>query len=271
MVTVHIHHVGVYRDAQRHTQVADHVFLGLDVAGLRSQQGPGPRRDGSSIPAFTLLLAGETTEFEFGPERENWVIQLDSPDMAPDPRHAERVLLRYGKAWTDVPRIVAVGRERVHGWVSEMERIRECSASPLPHLRLRAELGVLNILRFMLDSRGESLARTPAQALRARIDEDPRMAQSLEALSRGIGYSPDYLRKLFEREYHVSPQEYRNRRRMALVMEQIANSRLSVKQIAESTGFRHLSHLSASFRAAFGMTPRAAIRQFRYGVGPTHP
>ncbi len=265
MISLRIHHVGVYRDAQRFVQTAEHAFLGLTVSGCIRWQTLGLECSGRTGPYLSLMLAGDTTAFEYGPDRENWVIQFDTPDLAADPHRPERVLLRHGEARIALPRITLVDRPLVDGWVAEMVRIRECLAVPIPATQLRAELGVLAVLRFMLDSQVQAPSQSPAQMLRTRIDQDTMMTRSLDEHSHAVGYSPDYLRKLFIREYHVSPQQYRNRRRMASVMDLVANSRLSVKQIAEAAGFRHQSHLSAAFRSAFGTTPREAVRRFRYG------
>ena len=263
MHQLRIHHVGVYRHTQRFVQTAEHVFLSLTVSGCIHWRIPGAECNSRTGPYFSVLLAGDVTDFEYGPERENWVIQLDTPELIADPHHSGHVLLRHKETWVEFPRIARVDRPLVDGWVAEMTRIRECHAAPLPIMQLRAELGVLGILRFMLDSRMDIPKRSPAQILRARIDQDTAMAHSLNELSRAVGYSPDYLRKLFVREYHVSPQHYRNQRRLAVVMDQIANSRLSIKQIADAAGFRHQSHLSSAFREAYGMAPREAIRRFR--------
>jgi AraC-like DNA-binding protein len=35
--------------------------------------------------------------------------------------------------------------------------------------------------------------------------------------------------------------------------------------MATRAGFRHVSHLSASFKSAFGLTPREGVRRYRHG------
>jgi AraC-like DNA-binding protein len=266
MLSLRIHHAGVYRHAQCYVQRAEHVFLGLTVTGCIRWQTPGVACDRRTGPFLSLLLPGDTVAFEYGADRENWVVQFDCPGILPDLRHPQRVLVQHRTARIPLSRVVPVGRPLVDGLAARMRSVRECLSAPTPAMQLRAELTVLELIRHMLESQNQTPARTPAQILRSRIDEDQTLSRSLESLSRESGYSPDYLRKLFVREFQVSPQQYRTQRRLAAVMDLVANSRLSLKQIAEATGFRHQSHLSAAFRAAYGLTPRQAIRQFRQGA-----
>jgi transcriptional regulator GlxA family with amidase domain len=49
------------------------------------------------------------------------------------------------------------------------------------------------------------------------------------------------------------------------MMELIANSSLSVKEIAFRTGFRNVSHFCMEHRKRYGITPLEGIRKFRTG------
>ena len=266
MLRMTLRHIGVYRHAERYRQTAEHTFLGFTVSGLVYAHQPDADLDARSGPFFSLLLKGEVTDFEFGADRENWVVQLDTDDLRADPARRASVLARQGATWVPLPRYVFVPRERVPGWREECRRIREAFASPVPRERLRAELGVLGLFRVFLDSEAGTLSVSPAQELKRLIDEDVEFARTLDQLSRRVGYSADHLRKLFEGEFQTSPQEYRSQRRLALVMDLVANSRLSVKEIAARAGFRHVSHLSAAFRHSLGICPREGIRRYRYGA-----
>ena len=267
MLDLRLRHVGVYRHAETHVQRAEHIFLGFTVGGVIYTRGPGRELTASDAPYVSLLLAGETTEFSYGSRRENWVIQLDSRDVRPDPDRHEAARLRSGGGWISVPRIVRLRRDRIPLMRDEFQAVREAFVTPVPLQRARAEFGVLAILRTFLDAASSAPALSPAQELKRLIDEDVNVSESIESLSQRVGYSPDHLRKKFEREFRVSPLRYRNQRRMALVMDLVADSRLSVKEIAARTGFRHVSHLSASFKKAYGITPREGIEKYRYGGG----
>jgi AraC-like DNA-binding protein len=50
-------------------------------------------------------------------------------------------------------------------------------------------------------------------------------------------------------------------------MELISNSSLSIKEIAEKTGFEHSSHLCMEFKKHFGITPGNGVKKFRYSAG----
>ncbi|MBD3242632.1 MAG: helix-turn-helix domain-containing protein [Chitinivibrionales bacterium] len=133
----------------------------------------------------------------------------------------------------------------------------------LPADRLRACMGIVRMLERFVDTYTPRPAQSPPARLKRLIDEDPRQEQGLDELSRRCSYSPDHLRMLFRRAYRTSPRRYRNRRRLAVAMELIAGSRLSIKQIGARVGCRHMSHFTALFRKEFRMTPSDAVAKYR--------
>lgn len=84
--------------------------------------------------------------------------------------------------------------------------------------------------------------------------------QSLEAIGRAVYASPFHLARLFRREMGVSLHQYRHQLRLREALRRIAEGERNLSQLALSLGFASHSHLSDSFRAAFGGAP-SALRQ----------
>ena len=232
------------------------------VSGIRRRYIFGQDLTGQE-PMFTLLLKNEACEAEYSPNRENWAILLEGADLRRSslPGVAE---LGAGGHTLHLPLVSPVPKERVAGWRLELQRMQEALASPTPENVFRAELGLAGIFRFMLDSRADTLAQSPAERLKALIDKDVSFKRSLADLSRACGYSCDHARIVFEQCYHLTPMAYRGQRRLALATELLANTTLSVKEIAKQLGFEHVSAFSAFFHKVSGQTPTSVIHHLRH-------
>jgi len=94
------------------------------------------------------------------------------------------------------------------------------------------------------------------QHARAVIASAPDASPSLRMLARCAGTTPFHLCRTFSRVFGETMTTYRTRLRLLASLERVrAGDPLT--DIALSQGFSSHSHFTASFRAAFGMTPRA--------------
>lgn len=233
------------------------------VQGLVSYHQPG--LDLESPGAYLHVLPrGTVVDFEFGPDRENWVIQLETEAIRPA-AEADEIEVLTDRVWIPMTALVPVTREHIAGWQGEFIRMRDAFRDPHPKSQLRIQVGVANVFRYLLDRQPDSLGETPPQQLKRLIAEDEQCRKSLDDLSRACGYSSDHLRKLFVEEYGLTPQAYRNQHRMATAVHLLGNSQLTVKEIARNVGFRHVSHFSTMFRKTYDITPREAIGRYRAG------
>lgn len=98
----------------------------------------------------------------------------------------------------------------------------------------------------------------------------PRLAE----LAAAAGVSPAHLCRLFSRTMGTAPAEAVRAMRLQRAAQLLAESALSVAEVAQRMGFRSPFHFSRIFAAWQGMAPRA----FRIGVGagtvmphPVHP
>lgn len=218
-----------------------------------------------AVPALLLTAKGTRIASDSIPGRETWGIILRT-DCLRRSKTPGKVDLRINDTWMSLPVLTPLGPENLPGWQKEMARLRECYLNPIPLNTARLELGIMNILRFIIDcSAGAAILNTPAHELKALLENPDSRCQSLQTLSSRTGYSPEHLRALFRAEFGLSPGAYRNQLRMAEAMECVANSKLSVKEIAYRLGFKHQSHFSLAFRHALGISPREAIAKYRLG------
>jgi AraC-like DNA-binding protein len=268
-MNLHIRHVVVCRHAQETAYVVQCPTIGFTFSGQEFSEYPG-LRTGAGATGLFLYPQGLPIHFRFNERRENYAVLFDSDDIRTSTA-AGRVEIRHGEEWFAVPLFVPVEAGRLEGWRVELERIRLASLMPTARNRLHAEIGVLNMIRYMAEESAPAVVLSPAGRLKSLIDADPAGARSMKALCAECGYSPDYLRLLFMKEFGVTPKPYRIRRRMAEAMEWITGSGLSVKEMAWRLGFSQVSHFSAVFKAVHGMSPREAMCRFRGPEGRAPP
>lgn len=80
---------------------------------------------------------------------------------------------------------------------------------------------------------------------------------SLARLSKQLGYTPQYLSRLFHQEMGQSLSAYLQRLRVEASCQLLLSTRESVCAIAQAVGYTDLKHFTAVFRRHTGMTPRA--------------
>ncbi|MEI7550759.1 MAG: AraC family transcriptional regulator [Verrucomicrobiota bacterium] len=96
----------------------------------------------------------------------------------------------------------------------------------------------------------------------AQIRESPGRVPPIAALARQAGYSVDHFSRLFLQITRARPQAYVIQARIGRARELLAESDLTVGQIAEALGFRDIFFFSRQFRQKTGQTPS----EFRRGL-----
>ena len=94
-------------------------------------------------------------------------------------------------------------------------------------------------------------------AVKRYIDLHFKEALTLEQLAEEAHMNKYYLSHAFKREYGISPINYLISRRIDESMYLLAETDLSVSQIAQLLGFSSLSYFSQAFRKAHGTSPNA--------------
>ncbi len=78
---------------------------------------------------------------------------------------------------------------------------------------------------------------------------------TLATLAKRAGMSDSHFRRVFTQQVGCPPHRYLSRIRLERVRELLLQTRLPLARIAEDCGFESQSHMTASFRVAYGMPP----------------
>lgn len=92
-----------------------------------------------------------------------------------------------------------------------------------------------------------------------RIDERPQDFERLDDAARLAGLSPSWFQTLFRRAVGMPFRRYRLWRRMTVVMQAIAGGE-NFTAAEHGAGFASSAHLSAAFRAMFGLAPSDLLK-----------
>ena len=88
---------------------------------------------------------------------------------------------------------------------------------------------------------------------------------SIARLANQAGMTENRLDQLFRQKFHLSCAEYVRNERMAAANRWLEKGELSVKEVSEKTGYRHVSNFSRAYRARFGETPARTLRRATNG------
>jgi AraC-like DNA-binding protein len=143
-----------------------------------------------------------------------------------------------------------------------MEQIVDEIQTPGPHSlqHLRALITLLfsSLLRMGAQVSGErvlsnSQRQAVAQYVRNHLTERPTPA----GLAVELRLSHDYLTRIFRRTFGVAPRTWFMRERIRLASMALAESPLSVKEIAYQHGYDDVYLFSRQFKQVIGVSPRA--------------
>ncbi len=264
-----LHNADVYRRPEKYCQTLFSHFLSLNVSGLiysRTTFGKDPvpilTEDHPKMPTLALAPAGSRKDFCYGAGRENWVIQCDIPSLRYKAGDSFTTLEEGGRKF-----ILPLTREIAHGKMLELRKvfseIRSLFKSRLPENIFRAELLSAALLSELMAEKPVQRMPDTAERFKEKIDGDPAFRKDLGELCAEIGYSPEHARKCFTDRYLVEPGEYRARLRLQLIMEKLSHTDLSLKEIADGIGMKHVSHLHIFLKKRCGLTPKQLLRQCR--------
>lgn len=94
------------------------------------------------------------------------------------------------------------------------------------------------------------------QKIQAYIGEHLTEEISRKEIADRIGFNPEYLSTVFNKEMKCSLSEYIQRERLSMAKKLLCQTNLSISLIAQNCGFETLSYFSSVFRQKEGMSPR---------------
>lgn len=270
MILPKILNAGVYRDAEKATQTVPVLFLGLYLRGLRRSTIYAPdgtlfrrRETAMDRPMLSLTPKGFRNSFEYGPDRENWVIMLAFPVLKYN-LEEHRLYWHSNGYPLAVPMRIELKAEEAAEFRHKFRMVSTLYAGALPRNLLEAELTVLDILRRFLQF--PQPEEDTVEQFRKRLEEDRNWSCSITEHCARLGVNRDRLRQEFFERYKIAPGEYRVQMRLRKILHLLAYSDRTLKEIAYETGMKNLSHLSSFVRERCGRPPSQLRREYRSGT-----
>ncbi len=126
-----------------------------------------------------------------------------------------------------------------------------------------ASLLVLGMLVDDVSGSSRQVTRGPLQQqrvaqVRSLLASSPQKRWTLDSVAKEMHVSGFHLAHQFRAITGTTVGQYILRLRLAIVLEQMAEGRQSLGDLAAEAGFAHHSHLTERFRSVFGMTPSAS-------------
>lgn len=261
----HVIYAGLFKRVEKYSMVIPEKWIAFNISGIVRSAHYYPNGklayqwqpdDGAYL---VLGYPGMRTDFEYDSKRENWVLMVDFPDYHYDSVN-QYLYLENGDERLVLPNIVRIPKAEIPELRERFAAIAKGVHSALHQEHLRADLMCASLWSYFLEL---PVSNDPADTLKGLIDADHAWNYSISALSRKTGYNRDYLRREFQRKYGVSPGDYRIRKRCVEIMNLIAYSRLSLKEIAYRVGMKHVSHLNILLKREYSLTPSQLLKKYR--------
>lgn len=109
-----------------------------------------------------------------------------------------------------------------------------------------------DLLALPYDEAGAAHVRRAIQIIERRHAE---IGLTIDDIAREDGVSPEYLARLFRRRLDRSPTEYLHEVRISRAEQLLAQSRLSIYEVARECGYKTTSEFSSWFRRHRGAPP----------------
>ena len=103
--------------------------------------------------------------------------------------------------------------------------------------------------------RGTSAATRRVVDIARELATTGSVPRSLQSIATAASVSPQYLTRLFRQSTGLTLTSYRNRVRVRLALERIAEVETDLKRVAHELGFFDQSHFSRTVRAEIGLLP----------------
>jgi AraC family transcriptional regulator len=250
---LHVRHVRCRPDSsgQGDLQEASGNLLALPLSGVFAKHD-GPRRSVVANASHALFFrAGDLYRLSFPGSIGDDCLTFEFSPHAGQPPFAGHGLLPAGS----ILQRALLWRQLRSGPCDPMlveetaVQLLGAAAGAASPARARMRPGTAARRARQVESVKEALATRPCEAW------------TLEDLARFASASPFHLARVFREEVGVPIHRYLTRARLAASLEPLLDTDAGLSTIALDSGFASHSHFTASFRAAFGITPAAVRRE----------
>ncbi len=127
---------------------------------------------------------------------------------------------------------------------------------------------VSDIIQLVLSRINEQYSPTNAVANQAKqyIDTIGYAPFNMSMLSKKLGYSREYVTRIFYSTYHITPMQYYNTKRMNLALKKLLDGE-AVSDIAAEFNFATPYSFSKAFKSHFGSSPLRYIAELSSNTG----
>lgn len=114
---------------------------------------------------------------------------------------------------------------------------------------------------------GHGIRNASLRAITSYIHDHYRDNISIQVISKAFYLNANYLSQLFKRELNLTFTEYLTNVRLKQAKHLLLTTELSVREVAESVGFRDYFYFIRVFKKHASQTPRQYKYQARSGLG----
>ena len=122
------------------------------------------------------------------------------------------------------------------------------------------------LCRLISCSAGSGALSEQIAAAAAYIDSRVKEPLTLETLAEISGLSLSRFKARFRQEVHITPREYINLKKIETAKKMLAETELSVTDIAFELSFSSSNYFAVLFRQIVGVSPSVYRKQFRDGM-----
>ena len=155
--------------------------------------------------------------------------------------------------------------EPIDLWLGRLQSVVTAPSSQSP-VDKAAE--VTRLLALLMEIFAGESAETPERgsavwlaAAKAMLDANLEIEIDPKTVARDLGVSHETFRKVFQKQFGVSPGLYRTQRRMAVACRLLKLTTMTHQRIAAHLGFSDEFHFSKRFKQIVGVGPREYRKQ----------
>lgn len=140
-------------------------------------------------------------------------------------------------------------------YFNELEALSQKYENNYPRLTEKAAIVIHRMLTRIKNASGSRLMSV-AERIRMTLDLKVEQQLSLDEIADEIGYSKNYIIRIFSETYGITPYRYFMERKIEAAKLYLVNTPMSVGEIAAELNFADSHYFSNSFKKLCGISPK---------------